>query len=379
MTTTDTVTDTRTAPAAPDPEDIEAQVGAFAEQLFGLGLGAFEAVTVTLGRRLGLYHALADHGPCTAAGLARAAGIDERYAREWLEQQAVAGIIAVDDPAPGPDERRYQLPLAAAICLNDPESLASMGPLFDFLNSLVTVLPALENAFRDGTGVPYAAYGIHDVQGDFNRPAFQHLLVGDWLARVPGLTERLARPGARVAEIGSGEGWAAIAIAQAFPGVRVEGFDLDDASVAAARRHAAEAGVSDRVVFEVADVARTEDFEGGHDVVLAFEMVHDLARPVDALATMRRLGGPDATYLVMDEAVAEEFEAPTENPVERLFYCASVLHCLPAGRAEQPSAATGTMMRPATLRGYAEQAGFAGIDVLPIEHDLFRFYALVDR
>lgn len=357
---------------------LEEQVGAFAERLFGTGLAAFEAATIALGRQLGLYAALAETGPSTPAELAAAAGIHVRYAREWLEQQAVAGYLEVDAPGASAEERRYTLPLAAAICLNDPESLASMGPLFDFSISIGTVFPALVTAYREGGGVPYADYGVHDVQGDFNRPAFLSLLTTEWLPAIPGVVDELRSGSARVAEIGSGEGWAAIAIAKAWPGVRVDGFDLDDASVAAARRNAADAGVSDRVRFEVADVAETERFEdAGYDLVLAFEMVHDLARPVEALATMRRLGKADATFVVMDERVAEQFEAPTENPVERLFYVASVLHCLPAGMAEQPSAATGTVMRPDTLRGYATEAGYADVEILPIEHDLFRFYRLV--
>lgn len=359
-------------------DDLEAQVGAYAERLFGTGLAAFEAAAIALGRQLGLYTALADHGPSTAAELAEAAGIHPRYAQEWLEQQAVAGYLDVDDPRARAEDRRFTLPPAAAICLNDPDSLASVGPLFDFSLSLGTVFPALVTAYREGGGVPYADYGVHDAQGDFNRPAFLNLLTTEWLPAVPGLVDRLSSGIARVAEIGSGEGWAAIAIAKAWPGVRVDGFDLDDASVAAARRLAAEAGVSDRVTFEVADVAETDGFEsGGHDLVVAFEMVHDLARPVDALATMRRLGKEDATFVVMDEGVAEEFEAPTDNPVERLFYAASVLHCLPAAMAEQPSAATGTVMRPATLREYATRAGFADVEILPIENDMFRFYRLV--
>ena len=93
---------------------------------------------------------------------------------------------------------------------------------------------------------------------------------------------------------------------------------------------------------------------GSYDLVMAFEMIHDLARPVEALTTMRRLGKPDAVHLVMDEKVADTFEAPTDNPVERLMYAASVLHCLPVGRADTPSAATGTVMRPATFEGYAD-------------------------
>ena len=204
--------------------------------------------------------------------------------------------------------------------------------------------------------------------------------VSDWLARVPGLADRLGAAGARVAEIGCGEGWAAIALAKAFPEIRVDGYDNDDAYIAAARKHAAEAGVSDRTRFEVVDVTR--DLPAGitaasYDLVMAFEMIHDLARPVAALTTMRRLGKPDAVHLVMDEKVADTFEAPTENPVERLMYAASVLHCLPVGRADTPSAATGTVMRPATFEAYAHSAGFGTVDILPIEHDLFRFYHLM--
>jgi 2-polyprenyl-3-methyl-5-hydroxy-6-metoxy-1,4-benzoquinol methylase len=243
--------------------------------------------------------------------------------------------------------------------------------------ALGRVLPALVDAFRTGAGVPYADYAIHDAQGDFNRPAFLTLLPSQWLPAVHGLVDRLTRPGARVAEIGCGEGWAAIGIAQAFPTVHVDGFDLDEASVAAARKHAANAGVADRVRFEVADVTRDLGVQaGGYDLVLALEMIHDLARPREALATMRALGAPDAVVLVMDENAAESFEPSTENPVERLLYAFSVLHCLPVGRVEAESAATGTVMRLSTFNDYAVDAGFSEVEVLPIEHDLFRFYRL---
>jgi len=229
--------------------------------------------------------------------------------------------------------------------------------------------------------VPYADYAIHDAQGDFNRPAFLTLLTSEWLPAVPGVAVHItgAAP-IRIAEIGSGAGWAAIAIARAWPHAHVDGFDLDEASVAAARQNAVDAGVSDQVRFEVADVSDTSSFDdvaSSYDLLLAFEMVHDLARPVDALRTLRHLGKHDATYLVMDEKVEERFDPGTENPMERFFYAASVLHCLPVGRSESPSAATGTVMRPDTLRGYASEAGFTDTEILPIEHDLFRFYRLV--
>ncbi len=291
--------------------------------------------------------------------MAQRAGIDARYAREWLEQQASTGYVDVTAPSDQGDTRRYGLSPAAQECLLRPESLASLGPPFDVLPALNRVFPAkLAQAFRTGGGIAY----LHDAQGDANRPVYTKLLAGDWLAKIPGLAQRLSLSGARVAQIGCGAGWAAIAIAQAFPEVRIDGLDNDEAPIATARMHAVNAGVGDRAKFEVADVAGMlpdQIVAGSYDLVLALAMIHDLARPVEALATMRRLGKPDAVHLVLDENVAEVFQAATENPAERLQYAVSVLHCLPVGRSESPSAATGTVMRPATLAAYATAAGFA--------------------
>lgn len=246
---------------------------------------------MSLGRELGLYDHLATPGGTSPVELAERAGIAPRYAREWLEQQAAAGLIEVAVDAADADQRRYGLSLAAQECLLRPESLAAMGPLFDLLPAVTRVFPtALADAFRTGGGIPYADYALHDAQGDFNRPAFTNLLASDWLPAVPGLVDRLGSGRARVAEIGCGEGWAAIAVARAWPEAEVDGFDNDDASIAAARKHAAETGVSDRVRFEVVDVTRPlpERIEAGvYDAVLAFEMIHDLARPREALRTMR--------------------------------------------------------------------------------------------
>ncbi len=365
----------------PTDTGLEAQIGAYADRIFQTGLAALEAVTISLGRELGLYGHLTAEGGTRPGDLAAAAGIDRRYAREWLEQQAAAGLIELTQPGAEADERRYGLSPAAQECLLRPDSLASVGPLIDLLPALVRVFPsALVDAFRTGRGIPYAAYAVHDAQGDFNRPGFVNLLAADWLPAVAGLTDRLASGPARAAEIGCGEGWAAISLAKAWNEIGVDGFDNDEASIAAARKHAAEAGVSDRVHFEVVDVtsALPDRIDAGsYDLVLAFEMIHDLARPIEALTTMRQLGKPDAVHLVVDEKVAESFEAPTENPVERLLYAASVLHCLPVGMADHPSAATGTVMRPSTLRAYAEAAGFSRVDILPVDHDLFRFYHLI--
>ncbi|GAA1862724.1 class I SAM-dependent methyltransferase [Pseudonocardia ailaonensis] len=340
-----------------------------AGRLFEAGLGAFELATVLLGDRLGLYAALRAT-PLTVPALAGAAGVDARYAREWCEQQAAAGLLTVDDPAAAPDERRFGLPPGSEPVLLDEDSPARLVPLADFAASIGKVLPALVEAFRTGDGVPYAAYGVQHAQAALNRPGFLGQLVQDWLPQVPGLDARL-RSGS-VAEFGCGEGWAAIALARGYPGLRVDAFDADPASIDSARAHAAAAGVADRVRFVVADVADPA-LAGRYDAVFAFEMLHDLAHPVAALRTARRLTtGP---VLVVDERADETF-SPDADPVQRFLYAASVLHCLPVGRCEPGSAATGTVLRPDVLRRYAADAGFADVTVLPIEHDMFRFYLL---
>ncbi len=193
---------------------------------------------------------------------------------------------------------------------------------------------------------------------------------------MPALHARLlAEPGARVADVGCGTGWSSIAIARAYPLVRVDGFDLDPSSIAAATANARAAGLAERVHFVLADAARPSRDEG-YDLVTAFEMVHDLARPVEALRAMRALLNPGGVVLVADERVADAFAAPADE-LDRFNYGWSILHCLPAARVESPSAATGTVMRASTLRDYARRAGFSEVEVLPIENDFWRFYRLV--
>jgi 2-polyprenyl-3-methyl-5-hydroxy-6-metoxy-1,4-benzoquinol methylase len=352
-------------------------VDTFAEHLFGLVSGALDALSIDLGRRLGLYEALADVGPATAGELAAAARIDARYAREWLEQQAAAGFLTVDDARAEPDARLFALTAGARACLVDPDDPASMGPFVDSIAALAAVLDPLTSAYRTGGGVPWGAYpDVSRIQGDTNRPALRSQLTQGWLPAVPGLVERLSAPGARVAELGCGEGWAGIAIAQAFPQVTVDAFDLFEPSLDAGRAHAAAAGVADRVRFTAADISRDLAPSGDYDLVLTFETLHDLPRPVEALAAARGLVRPGGTVLVADERVGDAFTAPAADSLDALFYAFSVLMCLPNALVESPSAATGTVIRPDTVRRYATEAGFAGVDLLPIDAGFQQFYLL---
>jgi 2-polyprenyl-3-methyl-5-hydroxy-6-metoxy-1,4-benzoquinol methylase len=347
-----------------------------ADRLLAAVLGSVEVAAVALGHRLGWYRCLADSPPLTAAELAELAGTDQRYTREWLEQQAVAGYLGVDDPQADPDERRYDLPAEHRGVLVDELHPDHLVPMADASVAFLRQVPRLAQVYRGARTLSWADLGdeVRDAQAAANRPFLVGPLVDDVLPAVPGVDDAL-RAGGRVADIGCGYGWSTIAMARRWPAARVDGLDVDEPSVERGRRHAVEAGVSERVTFSTEDVRELEAADA-YDLVIAVECVHDLADPVGVLAGMRRLVRPGGTVLVLDEAVAEQFTAPGEE-IDRLMYGISLLCCLPDARSHGPSAATGTVLRPAQLRRYAQQAGFTDVEVLPLDAGFFRVYRLV--
>jgi 2-polyprenyl-3-methyl-5-hydroxy-6-metoxy-1,4-benzoquinol methylase len=347
------------------------------ERLFAGALGAMDLLCVYLGDRLGLYGALARVGPSTSAELAGEAGVNERYAREWLEQQAMAGILEAQDPASSDAERRYAVPAGHDEVLLDAGSLNHMAPMAQLLVACALPIHAVLEAFRTGDGVPYADYGadLHEGQARFTEPLFDNFLATDWFPAMPALHDRLgADPPARVADLACGLGRSSIAIARGYPRVTVDGIDLDEASIARARQVLPGSGVEDRVSFDRRDAADPE-LTGRYDLVTIFEALHDMSYPVEVLRTARGLLSQGGRVLVVDEKVAERF-ALDAGDLERLYYGFSVLHCLPVGMVGERAAGTGTVMREHTVRGYAAQAGFADCVVAPIESDFWRFYLL---
>lgn len=346
-----------------------------AERLFASVLGAIDIMSVYVGDKLGLYDAIG-RSSVTRDELASSTGVHWRYAGEWLEQQTVSGIIVTDDPTAAPDVRRYRLPPAHVEVLLDRDSLGYTTPFVRIAAASASKLPQLLEAYRTGGGVSWAEFGedTRTGQAEMNRPFYLGLLGSEWFPSVPDLQDRLTA-GGRVADIACGEGWSSIAIALAYPEVTVDGFDIDEPSIEQARRNAAEAGVSDRVRFHCTDAADVDE-AGAYDVVVGFEFVHDLPSPIDVLAAMRRLARPDGHVVVMDERVGDTFTGDVDD-IERLMYGFSLFVCLPDGMAHQPSAATGTVIRRPVMEAYALDAGFSGVEVLPIDHDLWRFYRLV--
>jgi 2-polyprenyl-3-methyl-5-hydroxy-6-metoxy-1,4-benzoquinol methylase len=351
---------------------------ALAEHIGQSVLGGLETLCIAIGDHLGFYAALQQMGPATARELAAYAETDARYTREWLEQQAMATILSCENPEAAPEERRFSLPVGYAAVLTEPESLTGMAPMAQLFAGVAAPFVQLLAAFRTGAGVPYADYGehMHIGQARSNRANFTHLLAQEWIAAMLDIAARLhSDPPARIADIGVGQGWSSIALAQAFPLARVDGLDLDPASIAAARENAVAVGLpAERVSFHLRD-AGDPALAGQYDLALAIECIHDMPRPVEVLQAMRQLVGPGGTVLIVDERVQDHF-TPNGDPGERMMYAFSVLHCLPVGLVEQPSVGTGTVMRRDIFRAYADAAGFTAVTELPIEHQTFSFYRL---
>jgi SAM-dependent methyltransferase len=339
--------------------------------------GALDLLCVYIGDRLGLYRALAGRPALTSIDLAAAGRVHERYAREWLEQQTVSGVLEVENPAAPDDERRYRLPPGHAEALIDESSLDFVGSLAQGVVSCTSALEAVLEAFRTGAGVAYAAYGAdaRQSQARGTRSRYEKLLTSHWLPAVPALHARLqADPPARIADVACGYGHSTLALARGYPKVLVDGIDLDESSIDAARELLSASGLENRVAFHHRDAA-DPDLTGRYDLVTLFEALHDMARPVDVLETLRAMLAPGGCLFVADEKNGEGF-SPDAGEVERLQYGFSVLHCLPVGMQGEHPAGTGTVMRPGTASRYAAEAGFARVEILPIEDRFWRFYLL---
>lgn len=354
--------------------DVRTSEDALAARLIQSTIGALELYGIHLGKELGLYALLRSQGAMSPSDLARTAGIAPRYAREWLEQQAVAGLLHADTSSAPADERTFSLPEDHVNVLVTEDHPAHLAPLAQMVAGIGGALERVGRAYRTGDGVAYPHFGaaFRSGQAGINRPAFVRDLVSRWLPAAADLHAALTSRPLRVADVGCGAGWSTQAMARAFPLAEVMGFDSDVASVDDARRNAADAGVP--VQFEVRDATTLADV-GPFDLVLVLEALHDMARPLEALQAIRRALLPGGSVIVADENVGEHFHAPA-GELERLMYGWSIVHCLPVSLAEQPSAGIGTVIRPDIVRALATEAGFGGAEVLPVDGGFFRLYRL---
>lgn len=348
MTTIDQAAAVDAAQAAPpiDMDTLMAFVGAFVGDL-GATVGAGN---VLLGERLGLYRALAQ-GPADARTLAAATGTDPRYVEEWLRGQAAGGYVE-HDAVTG----TFSMTPEKAFALTDPAGPVFLPGAFELALGALKALPEIEHAFRTGAG-----YGWHQHDQDvftgcerFFRPGYLMHLLGEWIPALDGVGAKLER-GARVADLGCGHGASTVLMAGAFPASTFVGSDYHAGSIEAARIRADEAGVSDRVRFDVAGAQALADHD--LDLVTTFDCLHDMGDPLGAAQHVRRSLAADGTWMIVEPAAGDTV-ADNLNPVGRVFYGFSTFLCVPNAVSQPGGYALGAQAGEAAIRQVVTDAGF---------------------
>ena len=321
-----------------------------------------------IGDRMGLFKAMANAGPLTVGQLAAKAGLDARYVREWLGAMAAAQYVEYD-----PASATYLFTPEYAAALADEDSPFFIGSYFQMAQAAVSIAPKVAEAFRSGKGVTQAEYPVSffEAAERNSRSRYLHKLLRKWIPALPQVVESL-NAGGMAADVGCGGGRAAIMIAQAFPKTHVVGYDLHAESIERARRNAQNAGVSDRVTFEVADGGRlpAEKF----DFVTTFDVVHDAVDPAGLMTAIRHALKGEGTYLVQEVNVSEKVE-DNIRPLGKMVYSVSTLYCMTTSLAHG-GAGIGTAMGEPKARELAAQAGFTLFTRLPIKDDFAVLYEL---
>jgi SAM-dependent methyltransferase len=315
---------------------------------------ALNAALVTLGDELGLYRAMADAQPVTAAVLAARTGTQERYVREWLNAQAASGYVEYDAAA-----ETFVLPAEHAVVLAEDDSPVSMTGAFQSANAAVAIREQLADRFVNGDGVGWHEHH-HDLWHGTAKAfakSYRTYLVAEWLPALDGVVEKL-EAGALVADVGCGHGSSTIVMAQAFPASRFVGIDYHADSIAAARREAEAAGVADRVTFEVAGA--TELAGEGYDLVAFFDSFHDLGDPLGAAQRAAAALKPDGTLMLIEPIAGDRLE-DNLNPVGRFYYGFSTLVCTPGSLSQPGQAGLGTQAGEARLTDVLRAAGFGRV------------------
>jgi SAM-dependent methyltransferase len=332
--------------SAINPEKLEAFLGKVVTD-FG---AALSSSLVYVGQRLGLYKALAEGGAATAAELAARTGTQERYVREWLVNQAAGGYVEYD-PAGG----KFSLSPEQAAALADEESPAFVGGGFYLVKAMTNAVPRIIESFQQGGGI---LWGDHDPDlfvgvERFFRPGYRAHLVADWIPALTGIDERLKAGGA-VADVGCGHGASTIIMAQAYPDSRFRGFDNHAPSIEHARRAAEEAGVAERVTFDVASADAIP--EGAYDLVCFFDCLHDMGDPLGAARRASEVLAGGGSALIVEPMAGNSVEENI-NIVGRTFSAASTL-CCTSNSLALGGPALGAVATDDALREVVTRAGF---------------------
>jgi SAM-dependent methyltransferase len=329
----------------------EQKLGAFMNQVIGELGATVGAALVVIGDQLGLYKAMAGAGAITSAQLADRTSTAERYVREWLNAQAAGGYVTYD-----PATRSYTLPAEHALALADESSPFFVCGAFQGFTSLVRDEPKIREAFKSGAGVGWHEHSHDLFEGTerFFRTGYNTHLVGSWLPALDGVEGKL-RGGARVADVGCGLGASTILMAKAYPKSEFIGFDYHAESIEAARGRAEDAGVTDRVRFEVAPAS---GFSGTYDLVCMFDCLHDMGDPVGAARQVRQALAPDGTWMIVEPMAGDRVE-DNLNPVGRAYYGFSTFLCTPASLSQEVGLALGAQAGEARIGDVVSGGGFA--------------------
>jgi 2-polyprenyl-3-methyl-5-hydroxy-6-metoxy-1,4-benzoquinol methylase len=320
---------------------------------------------VSLGHRSGLFDAMAELEPSTSAQIAEAAGLDERYVREWLAGMTVGGIVE-HDPGAG----TYELRPEHAACLTRAAGSSNLASFAQYASLFGELEDHVLDCFRRGGGVPYSAMPrFQELQAEESAQIQDAGLIDVTLPLVDGLVERL-RAGASVLDVGCGHGHAANLIADAFPASRITGIDISEQGITAARAEAARLRL-DNSRFELRDALSLEP--SSYDVVTAFDVIHDLPRPAETVAAIHAALRPGGVFLMVDIAASSHVHENLDHPLAPALYTASIFHCMTVSLA-QGGPGLGTMWGEQQALEILAEAGFGAVEIKRVETDFLNAY-----
>jgi len=328
------------------------KLNAFMGKMVGDLGAALNASLILVGDKLGLYKTLAEKGPMNSAELAQTTGTAERYVREWLATQAASGYVDYDA-----ETKNFSVQPEQALALANEDSPVFMGAIGNLVAATFLDEPKISEAFKSGRGVGWNRRSecLFCGTARFFRTGYKHHLVQEWLPALDGVMEKLER-GASVADVGCGHGVSTRLMAEAFPNSRFVGFDYHEGSIEAARLGARQAGLAERVTF---DVATAKSFPGrGYDLICFFDCLHDMGDPVGALRHVHEALAPDGTCMLVEPFANDRLE-DNLNPVGRVYYAASTMICTPASLDQEVGLALGAQAGEGRLREVARQAGLS--------------------
>jgi SAM-dependent methyltransferase len=336
------------------PEVDLAKVEGFVGNLVGLMTGSAVSAAIGLGDRLGLYRAMNGSGPLTADALAKKTTCQPRLIREWLDSQAAAGLIAYSAATD-----TYEMSPEAALVLADEDSPAFLAGGTGMLETMYVDLPKMVTAFKGNGAIPWGEHfeALYSATARFFRPGYRTNLVANWIPAMTGVAEKLTAGGS-VADVGCGFGHSCTVLAKAFPNAQVHGFDFHEPSVRAARDNAAQQGLSDRIVL---DVAGATTFTGKFDLICFFDCLHDMGDPVAIARHAREQLKPDGKVLLVEPFALDGRESNiSHNPGAALYYSASTFLCTPSSLSQPGARALGAQCGESAMRSVFSDAGYTG-------------------